>query len=142
MTDRSNREHREDLCKLLNSLQSDDQQKRNVRLILLHLDGHSFKDLARLSTQKLSARRIRQIVNAYQKDGISSIKPNARCVPPVRESLMSPDQESLFTARIEEPPPDGGKWTGPKAADLIAELSGKSNVGRQRGWEYLRKHRK
>ncbi len=48
-----------------------------------------------------------------------------------------PRQEQLV-ASLEEPPPDGGQWTGRKVAQWILARTGRK-VHPQRGWEYLKR---
>jgi hypothetical protein len=38
---------------------------------------------------------------------------------------------------LQDPPADGGLWSGPKVAQGMSELLGRE-VAPQRGWEYLR----
>ncbi|MEG4634734.1 winged helix-turn-helix domain-containing protein [Microcoleus sp. AR_TQ3_B6] len=44
---------------------------------------------------------------------------------------------ALLWQVLQQPPPDGGLWNGPKVADWMSELKG-YKVCRQRGWEYLK----
>ncbi len=84
-------------------------------------------------------RTIRQIVQRYRELGPESLEDrrvHSRGALPLISAAM---QHELRTT-LQDPPPDGGGWTGPKVAQLIAVKVGKP-VHRQRGWEYLRRLR-
>ncbi|WOD37036.1 winged helix-turn-helix domain-containing protein [Nodosilinea sp. E11] len=42
-------------------------------------------------------------------------------------------------ARLQFPPDDDGVWSGPKVAQVIAEVTGVPKVWPQRGWDYLKR---
>jgi hypothetical protein len=50
--------------------------------------------------------------------------------------LLTPSMQRELQDLLQHPPPDGGRWTGPKVAHWMASRTGKT-VARQRGWEYL-----
>src|SRR3954471_20295222 len=52
-------------------------------------------------------------------------------------SILRPDLLEK-KARLREPPPDGGLWTGPKVARWMASELGLAAVLPQRGWEALK----
>jgi transposase len=47
-------------------------------------------------------------------------------------------QREALVAALAPPPPDGGVWTGPKAAAWMTATLGR-HVHPQRGWEMLRR---
>jgi hypothetical protein len=51
--------------------------------------------------------------------------------------LLDREGRAALEAALEAPPPDGGLWTGRKAAAWIAERTGRERVAPQRGWDYL-----
>src|SRR4051812_30545907 len=53
-------------------------------------------------------------------------------------SILRPDLLEKLKARLLEPPPDGGLWTGPKVARWMASELGLAAVLPQRGWEALK----
>jgi transposase len=55
------------------------------------------------------------------------------------QMLLSEEQiDQLKRAVVDDTPPDGGLWTGPKVAQWIsAELE--REIHPQRGWDYLRR---
>jgi transposase len=54
-----------------------------------------------------------------------------------RTPLLNDQQQALLWQALQEPPSDGGLWTGSKVARWMSELLGK-RVAPQRGWDYLR----
>jgi Winged helix-turn helix len=52
--------------------------------------------------------------------------------------LLSPEQQAQRQQALEEPPADGGLWTGPKVACWIESHTGRQ-VHAQQGWEYLKR---
>ena len=82
-------------------------------------------------------RTIRQIAQRYRESGPASLEDrrvHSRGTLPLIPAAM---QDELRKT-LQDPPPGGGCWTGPKVAQWIAAKVGKP-VHRQRGWEYLRR---
>ena len=52
--------------------------------------------------------------------------------------LEGGDERAALAAALTHAPPDGGVWTGPKAAAWMSEMLGHA-VHPQRGWEALRR---
>ena len=80
---------------------------------------------------------IRTLAQRYNAGGVAKIgdhRKQGRGAPP----LLSPVQHAELRAALTTTPPDGDLWDGPKVAAWIAAKTGRP-VGRQRGWEYLRK---
>jgi transposase len=104
--------------------------------VLLHLAaGAPLADI--VATTGYRPRSIRQIAQRYVEIGADSLVDRRAFAPGVAPLLSAAEQEELRQA-IQQAPPDGGQWTGPKVARWIAAKTGKS-VHRQRGWEYLRR---
>lgn len=55
----------------------------------------------------------------------------------MQNSLLSDQQQALLWQALQEPPADGGLWTGVKVANWMSELLGRE-IAPQRGWEYLK----
>ena len=61
------------------------------------------------------------------------------CSLPVSSSLrIAWELQARLVAALEEPPSDGGLWTGRKVAHWILAHTGRK-VHPQRGWEYLKR---
>jgi len=82
-------------------------------------------------------RTIRQIAQRFREAGPEALvdgrQHSAGATP-----LLTPEQQDELRQALQQPPPTGGVWTGPKVAQWIAARIGKT-VYRQRGWEYLRR---
>jgi transposase len=53
-------------------------------------------------------------------------------------SLLTPALLAALAERVQEPPEDGGLWSGPKVAAWMARHLGLAQVHPQRGWEALK----
>ena len=79
---------------------------------------------------------IRILVRRYNHDGPQALadqrKQNGGALP-----LLSNRQKNQLRQLLEQAPPDGGLWTGPKVAHWISEQTGRK-IHAQRGWDYLK----
>ena len=80
---------------------------------------------------------VRGLAQRYNQTGPAGLG-DQRHRNPGRVGLLSTAQRATFTTALAEPPPDGGVWTGPKAAAWMAATLGHP-VHPQRGWELLRR---
>jgi transposase len=80
---------------------------------------------------------IRTIARRYNQQGPAGVE-DRRHRNPGAVGLLSAAQRAALAAALEQPPPDGGVWTGPKAAAWMAATLG-CYVHPQRGWEVLRR---
>jgi transposase len=80
---------------------------------------------------------IRTMARRYNQQGPVGLA-DRRHRNPGAVGLLSRAQRTALTAALEQPPPDGGIWTGPKAAAWMAVTLGR-RVHPQRGWEVLRR---
>jgi transposase len=80
---------------------------------------------------------IRTMARRYNQQGPAGLE-DRRHHNPGAVGLLSRAQRTALTAALEQPPPDGGIWTGPKAAAWMAVTLGR-RVHPQRGWEVLRR---
>ena len=85
------------------------------------------------------AQKILKAYNEKGEIGIRNGKKNPshhrRGTPP----LLNDEQLEKLKQALKDKPEDGGKWTGPKVARWIAQETGRETVGKQRGWDYLKK---
>jgi transposase len=79
---------------------------------------------------------IRRIVRAYNADGPDAVG-DGRTGNGSEPMLGHALQEELLSL-LMGPAPDGGLWSGPKAAKWMSEKLGRP-VRPQRGWDYLRR---
>ncbi len=52
--------------------------------------------------------------------------------------LLSQEEQEELRAALQQPPEDGGLWSGPKVAHWMAQRLGRK-VAPQRGWDYLQR---
>lgn len=80
----------------------------------------------------------KEIVRRYNQEGTTGIKNRSQRGQPSPRSLLTPDQQAELKQILQDPPLEGGRWTGPKVAHWIAAKTGKQ-IWAQRGWEYLQR---
>ena len=83
------------------------------------------------------ARGVVKDYNRYGADGLRNRRKDQR--PQQSRSLLNPEQLRDLEARLQSPPDDDGVWSGPKVAQVIAEVTGVPKVWPQRGWDYLKR---
>jgi transposase len=79
---------------------------------------------------------IGQIARRYNEGGVAAMG-DQRHHNPGGRWLLSEEQKQELDQTLNQPPEDGGLWTGPKVAAWIEKKIEKP-VHPQRGWEYLR----
>ena len=79
---------------------------------------------------------IGQIARRYNEGGIAAMG-DQRHHNPGGQWLLSEEQKQELEQVLQQPPEDGGLWTGPKVAAWMAKNIQKP-VHPQRGWDYLR----
>ena len=80
---------------------------------------------------------VRTIAQRYNQHGPVGLE-DRRHRNPGRGGLLTASQRAALAAALRQPPPEGGVWTGPKAAAWMAARLGR-RVHPQRGWEMLRR---
>jgi transposase len=80
---------------------------------------------------------IRTMARRYNQLGSAGLE-DRRHRNPGATGLLSAAQRAALAAALQQPPADGGVWTGPKAAAWMAAMLGR-RVHPQRGWEVLRR---
>lgn len=110
-------------------------ERRRLQVLLHLADGTPLAEIVAITDYR--PRSIRQIAQRYIEIGAASLVDRRAFAPGLVPLLSAAEQEELRQA-LQQPPPDGGQWTGPKVAQWIAAKTEKS-VHRQRGWEYLRR---
>jgi transposase len=109
-------------------------EKSHYHIIWLLAQGKTTKEVAEITGY--SQNWIYELVWGYNRLGADSLgdkrKLNAGGKP-----LLNDEQQALLWQALQEPPPDGGLWTGPKVADWMSQLLEKK-VLPQRVWEYLK----
>jgi len=82
----------------------------------------------------------RAIVKSYNQQGETGVLQKKQ--PPKKRpshALLNAEQLQELRLSLKGESPDRGIWSGPKVALWIAQKIGREQVGKQRGWEYLKK---
>ncbi len=108
---------------------------RHVQTIWLLAKGHHIAEVAAtVSFARRWVERLRARYNAQGPQALGDLRRRNGRSP----SVLRPDLLEKLKARLREPPPDGGLWTGPKVAAWMAGELGLAEVLPQRGWEALK----
>ena len=84
-----------------------------------------------------TARWVRTIVQRWNKEGEQGIRDRRRTQKGA-PSLLTAEQQQELDQTLDQPPADGGLWSGPKVATWMAERLGRP-VDPRRGWDYLQR---
>jgi transposase len=82
------------------------------------------------------ANWIRILARRYNQDG-PQVLTDQRKQNTGAPALLSSGQKNQLRQLLEQIPPDGGLWTGPKVAHWMSEQIGRK-IRAQRGWDYLK----
>ena len=83
-----------------------------------------------------------KILKKYNEMGEEGVRNHKKTSPPHRRGkkpLLNEEQFQELIIQLKTRSPDGGIWTGPKVARWIEQVTGLEKVGKQRGWDYLKK---
>jgi transposase len=112
---------------------SDRVERAHYQVVYLAALGWGSADIATASGY--SVHWVRTLVRGYNQEGVTMLR-DRRHDNPGQAPLLDPEQAAVLAERLEEPPRDGGLWSGPKVACAMAEQLGRA-VGPVRGWEAL-----
>src|SRR5215467_11510170 len=114
---------------------SDAVERTHWHILWLMKGGHSANEIA--SMLGYTARWIRTIVGRYHRAGEQAILDRRRMLPSA-PCLLSIEQQQELDQALEQPPADGGLWSGPKVAAWMQERLGRP-VDPRRDWDYLQR---
>jgi len=115
----------------------DPVEARRWQLIWLVESGKTLTAAAEaISCNYDYAREIVGNYNAEGADGLRNRRKDSRASS--SKALLTIEQCEELDQRLQVPPADGGVWSGPKVAQVIAEMTGREHVWPQRGWDYLK----
>ena len=114
---------------------SDAVERTHWHILWLMKEGHTADEVAFMLGY--TARWVRTIVGRWNKAGEQAILDHRRTLPGARPLLKVEQQKELDQA-LDQPPADGGLWSGPKVAAWMQERLGRP-VDKRRGWEYLQR---
>jgi transposase len=110
-------------------------ERTHWQILWLMKEGHTPDEIA--SVLAYTARWVRTIVQRWNAEGEPGIRDQRRTQPGAPCLLPASQQQELDHA-LDQPPADGGLWSGPKVATWMAERLGRL-VGPRRGWDYLQR---
>ena len=83
------------------------------------------------------ARWVRTLVQRWNRTEEPGIR-DRRLTLPGAPCLLTVEQQQELDYALEQPPTDGGLWSGPKVAACMAQRLGRP-VDPRRGWDYLQR---
>jgi transposase len=108
---------------------------RHFQTIFLLAKGHSTKEVAAITS--FGQRWVEQLLERYNAFGPSTLG-DLRRENGSDATVLKPELLMRLRVRLEEPPPDGGRWTSGKVARWMALDLGLEKLAPQRGWEALK----
>ena len=109
--------------------------ERDFHILWLMKEGHTPDEIALMLGY--TARWVRTIVQRWKKAGEQGIR-DQRLTLPGAPCLLTAEQQKELDHALEQPPADGGLWSGPKVAAWMQEQLGRP-VDPRRGWDYLQR---
>ena len=85
-----------------------------------------------------SDRWVSKVLSRYNAEGPAGLGDKRRGNPGQAPVLSAAQQEALRAA-LEQEPPEGGLWNGPKVAAWIGRAVGRDDIPARRGWVYLKR---
>jgi len=110
-------------------------ERTHWHILWLMKEGHTPEEIAKMLGY--TARWVRTIVQRWNRAGEQAVVDHRRTLPGARPLLSIEQQEELNQA-LDQPPADGGLWSGPKVAAWMQERLGHP-VDPRRGWDYLQR---
>jgi len=124
--------------KVLYRSSTDPVESRRYHLLWLVTQGSTLSEAA--PVVGLNYDYAYEIVGRYNRQGLEGLKNGCKQrQPPKSSALLNEQQQAELAERLQTPPDDGGVWTGPKVARWIEQVTGRSQVWNQRGWDYLKR---
>ena len=108
---------------------------RHIQTIYLLAKGHSTREVTEITSFGL--RWVEQLLERYNAFGPSALG-DLRRGNGGKPSVLKPELLERLRVRLNEPPPDGGRWTSGKVARWMAQELGVEKLSPQRGWEALK----
>lgn len=114
----------------------DAKQARRWHVLWLVATGHTPQQAAELVG--FDSTWVRRLIRRYNSDGPDSLLDQHRLHPGGPAPRLNAEQQAALALVLEQPPEDGGLWTGPKVAAWIERTTGHKTHA-QLGWVYLRR---
>jgi transposase len=110
-------------------------ERTHWHILWLMKEGHTPEEIAKMLGY--TARWVRTIVQRWNRAGEQAVFDHRRTLPGARP-LLSIEQQKELDQALDQPPADGGLWSGPKVAAWMKERLGRP-VDPRRGWDYLQR---
>ncbi len=110
-------------------------ERTHWHILWLMKEGHTPNQVALMLGY--TARWIRTIVHRWNQAGEQAMGDQRQSLKGA-PLLLSREQLKELDQALDQPPADGGLWSGPKVAAWMAERLGRE-VDPRRGWDYLRR---
>ena len=110
-------------------------ERTHWHILWLMKEGHTPDEIALMLGY--TARWVRTIVQRWNKAGKQGIR-DQRLTLPGAPCLLTAEHQKELEQALEQPPADGGLWSGPKVAAWMQERLGRP-VDPRRGWDYLQR---
>ena len=110
-------------------------QARHFQTIWLLAKGHTVREVC--ETMSFGERWIDQVRERYNAFGPDALG-DRRCGNGSQPSVLEPQLLGRLRQRLDDPPPDGSRWTCKKAACWMAQQLGVEKLSPTRGWEALK----
>jgi transposase len=116
----------------------DPVERSHRQIVWLLSEGRTTKEVCEVTGY--SPGWVRRIARRYNERGVEGLGDRRHGNPGAKErALLDEEGQQELRAALEEAPPGGGLWSGPKVARWIEQRAGLERVHVQRGFEYLRK---
>ena len=110
-------------------------ERTHWHILWLMKEGHTPDEIA--SMLGYTARWVRTIVQRWNTAGERGMR-DQRLTQPGAPCLLTAEQQQELDRALDQPPADGGLWSGPKVAAWMQERLGRP-VDSRRGWDYLQR---
>jgi transposase len=110
-------------------------ERTHWQILWLMKEGHTPDETA--SMLGYTPRWVRTIVQRWNTAGEPGIR-DQRLTQPGAPGLLTAEQQQELDHALDQPPADGGLWSGPKVAAWMQERLGRP-VDPRRGWDYLQR---
>ncbi len=110
-------------------------ERTHWHILWLMKEGHTPGEIAFMLGY--TARWVRTLVQRWNKAGEQGIR-DQRLTLPGAPCLLTVEQQKELDQALDQPPADGGLWSGPKVAAWMQERLGRP-VDPRRGWDYLQR---
>jgi transposase len=108
---------------------------RHFQVIFRLAQGRSTLETAEITS--FGQRWIEQLLERYNAVGPAALG-DLRRDNGSQATVLKPELLERLRGRLDEPPPDGGRWTSGKVARWMADELGLAKLAPQRGWEALK----